>query len=218
LKRWEWREQVKLAPLLDRWLPRDAFWTATDPYVGSAMTGWMRRLRGVRRGVPDDLIWVCGQSICIELKSPGGRCSREQREARAALLRAGAQWWECRSAHAAMWALAESGVKFREIVGEDGTVQRWEQPKLEDWEQPRRDPSDRRPQHPAMAAERRDAARRRRERERARSLEARDDGLSEQQARQSDERPRARPCGGGPPRQLATKPASRFRPYAAGPG
>jgi hypothetical protein len=128
LKRWEWREQAKLAPLLDRWLPGDAFWTATDPYVGSAMTGWMRRLRGVRRGVPDDLIWVCGRSICIELKSPSGRCSREQREARTALLRAGAHWWECRSAHAAMWALAESNVKFREIMREDGTIERWISP------------------------------------------------------------------------------------------
>jgi hypothetical protein len=43
--------------------------------------------------------------------------------AREALLRE--QWWVCRSANAAMWALRESGVQFRTIVHEDGTIERW---------------------------------------------------------------------------------------------
>jgi hypothetical protein len=42
---------------------------------------------------------------------------------------------------AAMWALAVSGVPFRQIEREDGTVDRWVQPRLEDWEVPRRDPA-----------------------------------------------------------------------------
>ena len=48
----------------------------------------------------------------------------------------------CRSADAAMWALSKSGVKFRVIVNKDGTVERWQQPRLEPWEVPRRDPSE----------------------------------------------------------------------------
>ena len=39
-------------------------------------------------------------------ESRRGQCSRSQRAVREALLRAGAQWWVCRSADAAMWALA----------------------------------------------------------------------------------------------------------------
>ena len=81
-----------------------------------------------------------GQSITIELKSRRGQCSPSQRAAREALLRAGAQWWVCRSANAAMWALYESGVPFRTIVYEDGTIERWRQPELRAWEVPKRDP------------------------------------------------------------------------------
>jgi hypothetical protein len=170
LRRWEWNEQKRLATLLALWLPEDAFWTATDPYVSSAMSGWARRLRGVKPGVPDTLIWVGGRSICIELKAPGNRCSRVQREVRAALIAAGADWWEARTANAAMAALMQSGVTFREIVGKDGTIKRWEEPKLAEWEQPRRDPRTPLPQHPEVAAARREYARRRRERMRAEGL------------------------------------------------
>jgi hypothetical protein len=66
--------------------------------------------------------------------------------AREALLRE--QWWVCRSANAAMWALRESGVQFRTIVHEDGTIERWQQPKLPAWEVPKRDPYERRPRAP----------------------------------------------------------------------
>jgi hypothetical protein len=37
---------------------------------------------------------------------------------------AGGAWWECRSAHAAMWALARSGVCFRTLTNDDGTLER----------------------------------------------------------------------------------------------
>ena len=53
-----------------------------------------------------------------------GQCSRLQRLVREALLRAGARWWVCRSANAAMWALYKSGVPFRTIIYEDGTTER----------------------------------------------------------------------------------------------
>jgi hypothetical protein len=162
----EWFEQARLARLLDRWIdPATTFWTATDPVTHSALAGWLRKRRGVKAGVPDTLVWHRRRSIAIELKSRGGRCSPAQRAVRAALLRAGCQWWVCKSAHAAMWALKESGVRFRTFVRSDGSIERWRQPKLAAWEVPRRDPTERRPQHPAVAAQRREAARRRRERQ-----------------------------------------------------
>jgi hypothetical protein len=71
-----------------------------------------------------------------------------QRAAREALLRAGAQWIVCRSAISAMWGLYKSGVPFRTLVHEDGTIERWQQPKLWAWEVPKRDPHERRPRAP----------------------------------------------------------------------
>jgi hypothetical protein len=166
--RWEWAEQVKLASLLDRWLSDDAVWTATDPVARLAVSGLMRRLRGVKRGGPDCLVW-CRHTrpIVVELKSPGGKCSPAQRETREKMLRAGIIWWEARSANAAMVALAESGVKFHKIVNADGSVERWKRPRLARWEVPRRSPSEPRPQHPEVLAQRRKVQRRSRARRRA---------------------------------------------------
>jgi len=148
-RREEWLEQVKLSLLLDKWLdPACTFWTATDPVAPSVTSGAMRKKRGVKPGVPDDLVWYRGKSIGLELKSRRGQCSRSQRAVREAMLRAGAQWWVCRSARAAMWALRKSGVKFRTIVHEDGTLECWQQPKLPAWEVPKRNPHERRPRAP----------------------------------------------------------------------
>jgi hypothetical protein len=145
----EWQEQMKLSLLLDKWLdPACTFWTATDPVAPSVTSGYMRKRRGVKPGVPDVLVWYRGKSIAIELKSRRGQCSRSQRLVRERLLRAGVQWWVCRSANAAMWALAQSGVPFRTIVHEDGKIERWQQPELPAWEVPKRDPHERRPRAP----------------------------------------------------------------------
>jgi hypothetical protein len=108
----------------------------------------MRKKRGVKPGVPDVLVWYRGKSIMIELKSRRGQCSPSQRLVRERLLRAGAQWWVCRSAHAAMWALARSGVRFRTLTSDDGTLECWQQPKLPAWEVPKRNPHERRPRAP----------------------------------------------------------------------
>jgi hypothetical protein len=161
MRRWEWGQQVRLALLLDRWLPDDAVWTATDPVAASALAGAMRKKRGVKPGVPDCLIW-CGRigPIVIELKTPGSRCSAAQREMRKKMLRAGIIWWECRTAAAAMVALIASGVKFRTIVHADGSRERYRRPKLAPWEVPRTDPTDPRPQHPDLVVKRREMQRR----------------------------------------------------------
>jgi hypothetical protein len=88
--------------------------------------------------------------ITIEMKSPQGRCSASQRMVREALLRARADWWECRSANAAMWALRKSGARFRTIVREDSTTERRRQPRHAPWEVPRRDPAEPRPIAPEV--------------------------------------------------------------------
>jgi hypothetical protein len=50
----EWQQQKKLARLLDKWLdPACARWTATDPTAPNAISGAIRRARGVKPGVPD---------------------------------------------------------------------------------------------------------------------------------------------------------------------
>jgi hypothetical protein len=48
-RREEWQEQKKLARLLDKWLdPACPFWTATDPVASSALSGAIRKQRGVK--------------------------------------------------------------------------------------------------------------------------------------------------------------------------
>jgi hypothetical protein len=78
------------------------------------------------------VVWYRGKSITIELKSRQGVCSPAQRMARERLLRADVEWWECRSANGAMRAPAESGVRFSEIVNDDGTIECWQQPEFAD--------------------------------------------------------------------------------------
>jgi hypothetical protein len=125
-------------------------------------------LRGCKAGAPDIWILYCGRLITIELKSKGGRCTPSQRAAREALLRAGADWFECRSANAVMQAVCEAGVPFQMIARSDGVIECWRQPELAPWEVPRRDPAEPRPSAPELAAQRRTAQQRWRERQRAR--------------------------------------------------
>jgi hypothetical protein len=154
-RREEWQEQKKLARLLDKWLdPACTFWTATDPVASSALRGAIRKQRGVKPGVPDILVLCRGKLTGIELKSRHGKCSPPQRAVREALLRAGARgWWVCRTARAAMWALYKSGVKFRTLTNDDGTIDRWQSPSLPGWEVPKRNPQERRPQAPEWEPE-----------------------------------------------------------------
>src|SRR5262249_8173149 len=109
--------------------------------------------RGVRSGIPDILILYLGKPIFVELKSP-----KMQKQVRVELLPAGATWWMARSARAAMMALHLSGVVFR---------RRWKPPRLRPWEGPFADPTQRLPQAPDVAARRRAARRRWRERRHA---------------------------------------------------
>jgi hypothetical protein len=133
----------------------------------SRTTGRMRQLRGCKAGAPDIWILYRGRLITIELKSKGGRCTPSQRAAREALLRAGADWFECRSANAVMHAVCEAGVPLNMIANSDG-IECWQQPALEPWEVPRRHPDEPRPRAPEVAEEHRAMMRAWRGRRRAR--------------------------------------------------
>ena len=72
-RREEWQEQIKLAALLDTWLdPACTFWTATDPVAPSVTSGFLRKRRGVKPGVPDVLVIFRKKPIFVELKSKAG--------------------------------------------------------------------------------------------------------------------------------------------------
>jgi hypothetical protein len=108
-----------------------------------------------RSGLPDvQVIWR-SKPIFVELKSRAGVASKVQKQIRAELKPAGADWWLARSAHAAMMALYLSGVVFRHP---------WEPPELKPWEGPFADPTRRLPQAPEVAAQRRAGRQRWRER------------------------------------------------------
>jgi hypothetical protein len=83
--------------------------------------------------VPDVLVIFRKKPIFVELKSRQGLCSPSQRTERETILRAGAQWWFAPSANAVMWALPRPGARFRTRTCEDGTTERWRQPRLAPW-------------------------------------------------------------------------------------
>ena len=152
-RRQEWTEQTKLAEMLQKYLdPGDTFWTSLENKPISRISGLFQKRRGVRSGLPDvQVIWR-GKPIFIELKSRAGVASKAQKQVRLELLPAGAVWWMARSARAAMTALHLEGVVFR---------REWKKPpRLQPWEGPFADPTQRLPQAPDVAAQRRAANKR----------------------------------------------------------
>jgi hypothetical protein len=164
-RREEFAEQVRLAEMLAAYLdPTCTYWTSLENKPRSAVSGALQRRRGVKPGLADVLVIFRQQSgsvlvVFVELKSRRGVASKAQKQARAEILPAGALWTMARSARAAMVGLYRAGVKFR------GS---WEPPPLEPWEGPFADPNQRLPQEPSVAAERRAAQQRWRQRQRAR--------------------------------------------------
>ena len=63
MRRAEWAQQALLSSLFSRWLDHScAFATAVHNVAASATAGAMRRLRGVRAGLPDTLIGVVART------------------------------------------------------------------------------------------------------------------------------------------------------------
>jgi hypothetical protein len=62
MKREEWHQQVLLSQLLDKWRDRSCtFATAIDNVASSALSGFVRRKRGVVAGLPDTLVVYRGK-------------------------------------------------------------------------------------------------------------------------------------------------------------
>jgi hypothetical protein len=99
-----------------------------------------------------------GRATFVELKSPAGVASAAQRRVCAELRAAGANWYLARSAPAALEALRRANVPVR---------REWKSPPLPLWQGPFTDPDERLPQAPEVAAQRRAAQRRWRERQKA---------------------------------------------------
>jgi hypothetical protein len=163
-RREEWGTQTALAEMLPRYIdPRTAFWTSLENRPRSRLSVLLQKRRGVRSGLPDLMFISAPKVIFIEVKSRSGRASRAQRRTREELLVVGCEWFMARSARAALTALHRSGIPFRRP---------WRPPELRAWEGPFDGSEKRLPQHPAVAAERREYNRRWRERKRARALGA----------------------------------------------
>lgn len=154
---------MKLVELLTRYLdPATVFWTSLENRPSSLLNGLLQKKRGMRSGLPDVMVIFCRHpAVFVELKSVSGIASKAQKQIRSELLAVGCEWWMARSARAALTALHRSGVPFRRP---------WKPPELRPWEGPF-DGSERTlPQHPAVAAYRREVNRRWREARRVQGL------------------------------------------------
>ena len=112
-RREEWTEQTKLAAMLAKYLdPTCTFWTSLENKPLSQLTAIFQIRRGVRSGLADVLVIWRGIPIFVELKSRAGVASKAQKQIRAKLKPAGADWWLARSARAALMALHLSGPRL----------------------------------------------------------------------------------------------------------
>jgi hypothetical protein len=162
--RQEFAEQARLVAKLQELLdPGVAFFTALENRPRSLLAGLFQKRLGCRAGMPDLMSVVSGRPpVFIEMKSKRGVPSPVQRRVFADLRAKGADVYVARSVGAAVEALRRSDVPFRRP---------WQPPQpLADWEGQfiMTDPNQRLPQEPVVAAQRREAQRRWRERQRPR--------------------------------------------------
>ena len=169
-RREERAEHVKLAALLNEYLDVScAFWSSLENKPRSPISGMHQRMIGCRSGLPDIFVLLRRANgtrvIFIELKSVRGRMSPAQKQLRDDVLPTGARYYMARTAVAALAALKRERVSFSKT---------WMPPALEEWAGPFDfdDPTRRLPQHPLVAAERREEKRRYRLRKEAREREA----------------------------------------------
>jgi hypothetical protein len=147
-RRQEWNEQTKLAELLPKYFDRSSTFLTIGEQAALAGERHVSEAAGHQGRLPDAHFLYRGKSIYVELKSRRG--SKAQKQVRAELLQAGADWWLVQPARGDDGA-APLGVPFR---------RRWKLPRLKPWEGPFADPNQRLRQAPGVAAQRRAARRR----------------------------------------------------------
>jgi len=114
--------QTALIDLLEIVLPPDAVVTSIDhANAASAVTGALRKRRGVKKGIPD--VWIIWAKPCrgrptpivvvLETKARDGRLEQEQRAWAGALQALGVYWAAPRTIEEATAAIASAGIPLR---------------------------------------------------------------------------------------------------------
>lgn len=114
----EWRDQRGYNAFLSKILPADAYYTAID--VGrspNAHWGMMRKMRGVKPGIPDFVIAWKGTALWLECKAAGGSLSPHQKTTRDALIHNGHRWALVRSMDDIEAACTDAGIPLRATAG-----------------------------------------------------------------------------------------------------
>ena len=114
--------QTALIDLLEVVLPPDAVLTSIDhANAASALTGALRKRRGVKKGIPD--VWIIWAKPCsgrptpiivtLETKATNGKVEKEQRAWAGALQVLGVYWAAPRTIEEAIAAIAAAGIPLR---------------------------------------------------------------------------------------------------------
>jgi len=107
-----------VAKLLEWVLPHDRVVSQHFPAGGYLLTPAARarlyRL-GLRRGMPDQMLWWDGRCLGIELKTPTGRLTADQAAMHKRLVNAGVDVVICRSQEEVMAALKRYSVPHKEV-------------------------------------------------------------------------------------------------------
>jgi len=110
--------QIAVADFLRVALLPGTPWTSIE-HAGrmTPQQGAVRKAKGVRRGLPDLIIWNDGATHCIELKTKTGVQSAEQRAFQSEITDQGACYRVCRSVEDVETALREWRIPFRATLG-----------------------------------------------------------------------------------------------------
>ncbi len=114
----EWIAQRTVNAFLSKALPPGAYYTAID--IGrskNAQAGQLRKLRGIRAGLPDWLIVYQGTTLWIEQKA-GSALSEPQKLTRDALEKNGHLWSLATCIEDVELACRASGIPLRATLGE----------------------------------------------------------------------------------------------------
>ena len=104
--------QANVGAFLDAALPNDACWwpTPNGMRADPVQVHRLKKMAGLRPGVPDLFILFRGKTIAIELKTPKGKLSDAQMKFSGKLLAAGASYWIARSLADVALILANEGI------------------------------------------------------------------------------------------------------------
>lgn len=90
--------QIRCKKWLTEALPLEVVWSGIEhAQQMTVRQGAIRKAKGVKRGLPDMLFWWGGKSVAVELKTPEGRQSEDQRDFMVRFRAAGGIYAVCRS-------------------------------------------------------------------------------------------------------------------------